>query len=74
MKGHRFTVSEIGRSDSYFPGFVVTSVYEFQGFPLQRQKSRRTKGPDTVERTRGSADISMEKLHTSPFAPFVIEL
>jgi len=51
QESRRFVVWEIECSDCYLPGFVVTSVDEFQGFLSRRQKSRQMKEPDVVEHT-----------------------
>jgi hypothetical protein len=53
QESRRFVVWEIERGDGYLPGFVVTSMDEFQGFLSRRQKSRQTKEAKFVERTWG---------------------
>jgi len=51
QESRRFVIWEIECGDGYLPGFVVTSVDEFQGF-LSRRKNQQMKEPK-VERTWG---------------------
>ena len=48
QESRRFVVRKIERSDGYLPGFVVTSMDEFQRFLLCRTTLGIMKEPDVI--------------------------